>query len=327
MRCLVTGSNGFVGSWLVRALLTEGHEVKAMCRKTSDRSLLEELDCSIVIGDMTDPESLKPLLAEVELVFHCAAALGAPSQEAFDAINAGGVRNLVAAIRASNPNLKRVVLVSSIAAGGPSDPGSLRTEADEAAPISQYGRSKYKGEEEIRKLSDTSIEITIVRPPIVYGPGSWSLVPLFKSVKNRLMVEAGGPDRPLSYVYVEDLVQGIVLAGTKQEAAGQVFNITGPEDGTFLAFQRVIAQQMNRRALSFRPSPTLMRFIGWSADQFQRVTGQNHAFGSDKVTEALAASWAVSGEKATDLLGYQGQIGFEEGLQKTLVDFEKRQWI
>lgn len=327
MRCLVTGSNGFVGSWLVKALVAEGHDVHAMCRKTSGRALLEGVDCTVVFGDMTDSESLGALLPEVEVVFHCAAALGAPNQEAFDAINAGGVANLVDAIRSSHPGLKRVVLISSIAAGGPSAPSRPRTEADQAEPISQYGRSKYKGEEEIWNLSDTSVEITIVRPPIVYGPGSWGLVPLFKAVKGRVMVEAGGPDRPLSYVYVEDLVQGIVLAGMRPEAAGEVFNIIGPEDGTFLDFQRVLARQMNLRAFALRPAPFLMKFIGVSADIFQKLSGQTHAFGSDKVTEALAASWAVSGEKAKEMLGYEGSTEFEVGLKKTLEDFEKRDWL
>ena len=327
MRSLVTGSNGFVGSWLVRELLSTGHQVDAMCRKTSDKSLLEGQDCNIVYGDMHDPESLKELVKDVQVVFHCAAALGARSQEDFDKINVDGVKNLVDAVREANSQLKRVVLVSSVAAGGPSPVDAGRTEAEPAAPVSQYGRSKLKGEEEIWKLSDTDVEIVVVRPPIVYGPASWSILPLVQSVKFGLATEPGGPTRRFSYVYVEDLVEGIRKAGTVAEASGETFNLTGPEDATFLDFQYVMAKQLNKKTLTLRPGPMLMKIIGWGADRFQAITGTTQAFGTDKVREALASSWLVSGEKARTILDFQPSTALELGVEKTLADFKNRKWI
>ena len=327
MRSLVTGSNGFVGSWLVRELLREGHEVHAMCRKTSDQSLLKDQACKIVYGDMNDLDSLKALVKDVQVVFHCAAALGAKSQEAFDHINVGGVTKLVEAIRSANPQLKRVVLVSSVAAGGPSAVDMGREEVEPAAPVSQYGRSKLKGEQEIWKLSDTEVEIVVVRPPIVYGPASWSIVPLVKSVKFGLATEPGGPKRMFSYIYVEDLVEGIRKAGTVPQAAGEVFNLTGPEDASFLDFQYAMAKQLQKKPLTLRPGPYAMKFIGWGADRIQALTGKTQAFGTDKVREALATSWLVSGQKAKDILEYQGRVGLEEGVKRTLEDFKRRDWI
>lgn len=327
MKCLVTGSNGFVGSWLVRELLNHGHQVHAMCRKTSDTSLLEGVKCEMVYGDMHDPESLKALVREVEIVYHCAAALGARSQEAFDRVNAQGVQNLISAIKSDNPNLKRLVLVSSIAAGGPSERNSPRFESQEPAPVSQYGVSKLRGEQEAKKIEDTAVELVIVRPPIVYGPAAWSIVPLIRSVKWGIMSEPGGEERQFSYIHVKDLVTGIRLAGTVPEAAGQVFHLVGPQDDTFLAFQKLIALGLNKKALSIRPGPTLMKILGWCADRFQAITGQNQPFGMDKVREALAPSWTASPEKAKEVLGYRGQISLQEGVMDMLADFHERNWI
>ena len=327
MKCLVTGSNGFVGSWLVRELLQHGHQVHAMCRKTSNTSLLDGLACEFVYGDMHDRDSLRSLVSDVEVVYHCAAALGARSQEAFDRINAQGVQNLVEAIKTDNPNLKRLVLVSSIAAGGPSDRGTPRLESQEPAPVSQYGLSKLRGEEEARKIEDTAIELVVVRPPIVYGPAAWSIVPLVRSVKWGIMSEPGGEERRFSYIHVKDLVTGIRLAGTVPEAAGEVIHLVGPQDDTFLAFQKIIARVLNKKAFSIRPGPTLMKTIGWCADRFQSITGQNQPFGMDKVREALAPSWVASPQKAEDILGYRGKIDLQQGVIDMVADFQERKWI
>ena len=234
---------------------------------------------------------------------------------------------MVDAILEVNPGLQRLVLVSSVAAGGPSAVDRGRTEDESAAPVSQYGRSKLKGEQEVAKLSDSDVEVVIVRPPIVYGPASWSIVPLVQTVKYGLMTEPGGAVRRFSYIYVEDLAQGIMMAGTVPQAAGHIFNLTGPEEATFLEFQKVMARRLEKRAFALRPGPMMLKFIGWIADRIQAVTGKTQAFGTDKVREALASSWLVSGQKAKAILGYEGRVGLEEGVEKTISDFRERGWI
>lgn len=326
MRALVTGGNGFIGSQLVRRLGEQGHDVRAMCRKSSDRSRLEGLACEIGFADMTDPASLVAVLDGVDVVYHCAAALGAPTQEAFDAVNATGTDHLVQAILQHRPELKRFVLISSIAAGGPSTRERARTEADEAAPTSQYGKSKLAGEQRLDRLRDT-VPVTIVRPPIVYGPGNLSLLPLFRAVKRGVIAEIGGPQRRLSYVEVRDLVEGTIVAGTHPDAEGEVFHVIGPDNGTLLEFQRSIAQAMGRKAIALRPPVALMKFAGWAFDRVKAATNIKHSFGSDKIRDGLAESWVVDDSKIRDRLGFKPKIGFGAGTRATVADYEQQGWL
>src|SRR5262249_35362514 len=124
------------------------------------------------IGELTDFESLKAAVQGVDVVYHLAGVISARDRAGFFQANAEGTGNLARACAEANPGLKRFVYVSSIAAGGPCASAEPRTEAMPDAPISVYGRSKLQGEVELKRWSRDGerFPITIVRPPIVYGP-------------------------------------------------------------------------------------------------------------------------------------------------------------
>jgi dihydroflavonol-4-reductase len=326
MKVLVTGANGFVGSHVARRLAAEGHEVCAMVRATSDRSLLADVEYEVRIADVMEPESLGAAVEGVDAVIHSAAALGAPSQEAFDRVNIGGTSNLVHAVLERAPELSRFLLVSSVAAGGPSTPERRRTEADDPAPISQYGRSKLGQERALAPLHGR-VATTIVRPPIVYGPGGSAARPLIVLPARGLMISIGGPARPVSFVHVVDLAAGIVQALLRPEGADETFHITGPEDGTLLDFQRAAAAAAGQVAVPLPVPPRLLSFAGWAADRIKPKIGLQHSFGVDKTVEGLAPSWAVDGRKAGERLGFTPRFGLGTGIRDTLADFRQRGWV
>ena len=326
MKALVTGASGFIGAWLCRRLVEQGHEVKGMLRTSSDRSRLEGVDIDCVFADMTDAASLPPALDDVDHVFHCAASLGAPTQEEFDVVNSAGTRSFVQAVLQKAGAIKRFVLISSIAAGGPSRPERPRLESDTPEPISNYGRSKLAGERQTKPL-DGEVELTIVRPPIVYGPSNTSMLPLFRGVKRKVIVEIAGPRRMASFVHVSDLVQCIILAGTHEAAAGEVFHAIGPQDGTLGDFQATIATVLGVEPFKLYFPTAALYAAGWLADRLKGFDLISTSFGTDKIREGTADSWVVSGDKATKLLGFVPSIRFENGVPETIEDYRRRGWL
>ncbi len=120
LRALVTGASGFIGSTLVEELNTLGFEVRALMRASSSLGNLGTARFEKVIGDLSDAESLRRAVQGVDYVFHLAGSIAAPTREAYFEHNAEGTRKVAEAIVSANPDLKRLVFVSSLAAGGPS---------------------------------------------------------------------------------------------------------------------------------------------------------------------------------------------------------------
>src|SRR4051812_9915057 len=173
MRALVTGANGFVGSFLTEHLTVSGDDVRALVRRGADDRWLFGTKATVVNGDLGDATALAAAMDGVEVVFHVAGLTKSARPEPFFAVNERGTALLMdVAARAKSPSGEPpiVLVVSSLAAAGPSPfPDAPRDEQEPPAPVSTYGRSKLAGERAARARA-SRVPLTIVRPPIVYGP-------------------------------------------------------------------------------------------------------------------------------------------------------------
>jgi nucleoside-diphosphate-sugar epimerase len=139
MKALVTGATGFVGSHLVEALRSRGHQVTALVRSPSKAAALEPLGVRLVPGDLDDAGSLARAVEGQDLVFHVAGLVAAKDEREFVRVNRDGTASLVAA--AARARVGRFVYVSSMAAGGPAGKGRPLTGAEPPRPVTGYGRS------------------------------------------------------------------------------------------------------------------------------------------------------------------------------------------
>jgi nucleoside-diphosphate-sugar epimerase len=249
-------------------------------------------------------------------------------------VNAGGVESVAAACadRAEPPVL---IVVSSLAAAGPSADDRPRVEGDSPAPISAYGRSKLAGElAAARHAGD--MEITIVRPPIVFGPGDRGVLEMFRPIAHSgLHVLPGREERHVSLIHVADLIALLLLVAHRGErlhpdgTPGRgVYFVAAEHDPTYSELGHAMARALGKtRATVVHVPGPLVRLVGLCGDALGRVRQRPGWVNSDKMTEALAGSWTCSSTKARTQLGWSLAATLAERLRATAQWYRQAGWL
>jgi len=323
MDVLITGANGFLGSALCRRLVEGGHRVRALVRPGSDASALEGVGVERVPGDVTDPASVQSAVVGREVVFHLAGVRRAPERAAFFRVNAEGTRTVRdAMLRAGS---RRLVLVGSLAAVGPSEPGRPHVETDPLRPAEWYGESKAEAEQ--IALGAAGLEATVARPPRILGPGDRENLVFFRLVKRGIRLEIGGGPRPLSVVDVDDVVELLLLLAVRPEAVGEVFFAPGPEDTSLEEIQDVGAAELGVHPRTLRLSPGRLRALASLADGFSKLTGRRLPLNRKLAAQLLAPAWTCSGDKARARLGWTPRMHVRTSIARSAAWYQARGWL
>jgi nucleoside-diphosphate-sugar epimerase len=333
---LITGASGFIGQHLVRQLIERGDRVSCLVRATSRLDELRSSGAQFIVGDATDRADIERALAKSQagVVFHLAGLVKALRPADFARVNAGGVEAVAAACaaRAERPVL---IIISSLAAAGPCAAGQPRGEGDSPAPVSAYGRSKLAGELAAARHAG-EMEITIVRPPIVFGPGDRGVLEMFRPIAQRgIHVVPGRQERRVSLVHVADLVALLLLAAGEGErlrpdgTPGQgIYYIAALEDPTYAELGQAMAKALGRnRATVVRLPGPVMRLIGLCGDALECVRKRPGWVNSDKIAEALAGSWTCSSAKARRQLGWFPAATLADRLRETAQWYRQTGWL
>jgi len=333
---LVTGANGFIGSHLVRRLTERHCQVWCLVRANSRIGELRSLGVQLLIGDVTDQASVAKALAQshADTVFHLAGLVKTLHRADFTRVNAGGVETIAAACanRAGPPVL---VVVSSLSAAGPCAGGQLRRESDIPTPVSSYGRSKLAGEQAAATYA-AAVPISIVRPPIVFGPGDRGVLEMFRPIARwGLHVVPGHDNHRFSLIHVDDLVAGMLLAAAKGErlpdhgSPGQgVYFLAAEDHPTYAQLGQAIAMALGQKPpfLLRLPAP-LLRLVGIAANAVAHLRRHPGWINRDKITEALAGSWACSSAKARAHLGWSPAAVLADRLHETAQWYRQAGWL
>ena len=328
MKALVTGATGFVGSHVAEVLRERGIDVRLLVRDESRLAPELRAGFEIVKGDVTQPpEALKDAVQGCDCVFHVAGLIRGRTQADFDRVNAEGTRNMAQAARLAG-GVKRLVAVSSQAAVGPSDHAQdLVIEDREPRPVTFYGHSKLKGEQ-IAREHEQDFEVTIVRPPVVYGPRDTATLEFFKWMSKGYSLEFGAPDKAFSTIHGRDLARGIVEAALHEAAAGETFFLTDAQpyrmDKVMELLRDILKPTRNR---TMNPPVWLAKTFARINDVIQVITRRPMLPNSDKMKELLPPYWLCSGEKARTIIGFTSQIDIRTGLAQTAEWYLKQGWI
>lgn len=314
---LVTGADGFIGRHVCARFRAGGARVRAMVLPGHDG---DDLDADEVVeADLTGPaDALRSATDGVDTVVHCAAALSAVDRAALFAVNHHGTRALLAALR--DAPLRRMVMVSSLSARGPSD--GLR-EPDEPQPRTSYGWSKWLAEQEARS---SGLPVTILRPPPVYGPGDTQTLAVFQLAKRGWALEVGEGFDHLTLLYVHDLVDAIVLAADADCPAGTTLSLGTPTVPSS-AVHDAVATALGRRTTMLRLTRPLAALTASACDLLGRTLGEPLPFHSDKLPDLLAPDWFVDPEPARSLLGWEARTGLVDGMHTTAIWYRQHGWL
>lgn len=334
MKVLLTGGTGFVGPYTAKALADRGHSIRALVRRTSDKSGLDAAVPSIeyAYGDVCDAASLPEALAGVDAVVHVAAVTKGLRRDDYFRVNHFGTRTLAEATVAAG--VKRFVHCSTLAVAGPMPLGRPSLEEDPPAPVSHYGTSKLAGEEALRRHAHT-LDLTIVRPPIVYGPRDKDFFEIFKMAARGIAVKPGlfGSKR-YSIIHVQDLAEALAVAlekGRKVEGMHGGEGLYHVSDGGVYAWEEMIkhvGRALGKPNTVVLPVPESLSWpVGVWGEIASRITGKPQIVNLDKIRETAGPGWACAIDRARSELGWEPRFPLEKGLAETAAWYRENRWI
>lgn len=306
---LVTGANGFVGKALCAELMHRKYDVRGAIRKPLHSP---GLACDAVnVGSVGPDTNWTEALNGVDVVVHLVARVHvmyesvADPLAAFREINVAGTEQL--ALAAAKNGVRRLVFASSIKVNGEHTNGVAFTGMDTPSPQDPYGISKYEAEQVLRRIAqETGMEIVIVRPPLVYGPGvGGNFLRLLNLVSLGIPLPLASVNNLRSMIYLGNFVDALITCATHQAAAGKTYLVSDGEDVSTAELIRNMAGFMDKagRLISF-PSALLL-LLG-------QLTGKRGE------VERLIGSLQIDSTPIRQELGWVPLFSLKQGLQETV---------
>ena len=324
MRVLVTGATGFIGRCLVRRLLSRGHHVRTLVRRSS---MIQDLDAGAerATGDMTDTASLKKALQGVDRVYNCAGLLGkwGLKEKQLYAVNVAGVENLLAVCCSSH--VQHIIHLSAGGVTGPLPNGPV-DEAYPCLPSTPYERTKWQGEQVALEIARTHrLPLTVVRPTFTYGPGDPHKLALFRAVRKGIFAFVGSGASTIHPVYIDDLLDGLELCAAKAPQ-GAVYIVGGerPVSKQELIGQIASCVSAPLPAISLPVGPTMGAAL--ALEMACRVLPFEPPLTRSRVL-MLSKNWGDSIEKAQREIGYNPHVSLDDGLQRTASWYQEKGYL
>jgi len=309
-KVLITGVNGFVGKTLSDELVIKGFNVNGTVRSVMSVDFPGAIT-KFVIKDIDSKTDWQNALEGVDMVIHLAARVHVMKDTAIDAlsefrrVNVEGTLNL--ARQAVEAGVQRFIFISSIKVNGEgSILGQPYTPEDQPAPVDPYGISKREAEDGLRQLaSETGMEVVIIRPPLVYGPGvKANFQSMMRWLDKGIPLPLGAIHNKRSFVALDNLIDLIATCIHHPAAANQTFLAGDGEDISTTELLQRMAAALGKKAWLI-PVPSFI--LEWGA----RLVGKQ------AITQKLCGSLQVDISKARDLLDWKPPVSVDKALRKT----------
>jgi len=318
---LVTGANGLIGRHLVRRLLQEGNRVRLFVRRQPDAEFMNDGNVEVFLGDLGDPAAVDRAVAGTEIVYHVGAAMKGGAHD-YERGTVCGTQNIVES--ALRHDVHRLVYISSLSClhAAVARRGDVITEdwPIEPSPTKRgaYTQAKTAAEKVVLDaVRDRHLRAVLLRPGRVFGPGMTLLTPEVARKMGNFFVVLGDGNRDLPLVYVEDVIDAIVLAAETSEFDGRVFHIV---DRTRITQNQVVRDYISKNAKKARVIHVPVAVVYGLALGFEvlsKVLNRPAPLSIYRVKSALARM-QFDCTRAEKELGWKPRIGVASGLQETM---------
>lgn len=328
MTILLTGGSGFLGSHIAEQLSARGEKIRALVRKTSNTRLLQGLPgVELVDASLEDPAALDRALDGVTRVIHSAGLVKAKNTAEFHRVNAHGAIQMLEAAKRQG-KIERLVLVSSLSVAGPSSDGRPVPVGATPNPVTHYGRSKLAAERAYL-AAKSSVPITIIRPPLIYGPRDQECFAFFKAVKLGVFPFMGSMDRGFSAIFAGDCASACIAAAFKDDvASGSTYFVEDGQTQTLGQLIGHIEAAMNKRAWLRIPVPRrALEIAAFGSELFGKFTDQAVMLTRDKCNELYAEHWVCDASETRRDLAWTPEMPFDRGAKVTLDWYKKERWL
>jgi len=322
VKAFVTGGTGFVGAHLVQALRARGDQVTCLVRNPAKAQALGWTDVRLVRGDLDDVTALREGCAGAEVIYHVAGRISARDRDEFLRANRDGTAKLLEA--AAQRSRGRFVFVSSLAAAGPTVPGTPIDESRPPSPVTPYGESKLAAELLVRAMAGSW---TIVRPPTVYGEWDREVLKVFKLARAGLAPVFGDGSQELSVIYAGDLAAALVAAATAPAAANRVYYAAHPVMTTSRELVRAIGRAVGRQPRIVPLPGPIARGLLWTIGSIAHLAGRATLLSGDKAAEFLAPAWTCRSEALARDAGWRAATDLDVGLRRTADWYRREGWL
>ena len=325
MRAVVTGGAGFVGSHLIEALVARGDEVLCLERPGARRGWLGGLavdyrECGL------DPAGLAGALDGADVVFHLAALTEARRPADHYRVNTEGTAHVLRAAARYNGRAPRVILMSSLAALGPNRGRAPLSPDSVPYPISHYGNSKLLAEAVMHAYADR-VPGVILRFPSIYGPRERGVLILFKLVSRGVALTVGDWNREVSLMYVADVVNALIAAGTSDHAVGRTYCLGYPQPVTWGDFAAAVGRVLGRAPALVSIPELVARAVAVGAELVGALRHRAAILNRERLREMVQPRWVCDPSLAIAELGVEPQYGPERGVPETAAWYRGAGWL
>ncbi len=314
MNILITGAAGFIGCHLARALVDQGHRVRGLLLPQEDGQALEKLGVDILRGDLTRPDSLAAVADGMNVVYHLAArTLDWGTRKQFETVMVDGTRNL---LEASQGHVTRFVYCSSVAAYGFGRHLAGFDEAAERRPCGiPYCDTKIMAEDLVAAYSNAHrIDFTIIRPANVLGPGSVWVKEILDAFRRGPLPLIDKGHAPGAFVYIDNLVDGLILAGMSDIAIGKTYLFNDNYPFTWAEYLETLGSWIGKA-----PTGGMPFWLAWALGSFcEKVLVP---LGIRPPMTRLAAgvmgrNLNVDASRARQELGWESRVSPDEAMER-----------
>lgn len=321
-RILITGATGFVGVHTAWELVERGYRLRCLVRKTSDISRLPP-DVELITGHLLDFPSLQEAVKDCWGVIHIGGIVRARDLREFYRVNRDGTANLVRAAREGS--VRRFLLCSSQAAGGPSTPERKRKVSDPDAPVTDYGRSKLAGERALREGAG-DMWWAVIRPPAVYGPWDYAFLTVVYWVKHHIKLKLGDGEMPFMLIHSADLARALTLGLAADAPSSSIWYATDGAEHTQIELSRAVEEALGKRAVWITIPVFVAPLVASLIEFISNLRGKTALLSRQKLLELTQPAWTCDDQPFRAATGFIPQFDLFSGMKNT-VEWYKEQGI